>query len=321
MPEGDPAKYSKHGGAPPRLVIWRFSDGKAGHDNQSLGLAEALAREVECEIHSVTLMSAPAAVMCLVKGQTAPFNPHPNPALILGAGHATHLSMLAARRSRGGRVVVLMTPTLPKGLFDLCLIPEHDRPRGAANLVLTRGALNRVRPCADKDASSGLILLGGPSPHFAFETQKVLDQIEAILKSDSTALWTATASRRTPSNFIASLRALDAANLEVVPAEETAVDWLADRLGRTTRVWVTEDSASMVYEALSGGAAVGLLMLQAKRPGRLSRGVEQLAEDDWVTRFDQWANGKILKKPKAALNESERCAKLILNRWPNLTSD
>ena len=72
----------------------------------------------------------------------------PTPDLLLGAGHHTHLSLLAARRIRGGKVVVLMRPSLPPGLFDLCLIPEHDAPPARPNVLATRGALNRIQPAA-----------------------------------------------------------------------------------------------------------------------------------------------------------------------------
>lgn len=318
MPEGEPAQGKRRDGEPRRLVIWRFSDGKPGHDNQSLGLAEALAGEIGCEIHSLAPMGTLTALAHLATGRGVAYPSFPDPDLIIGAGHATHLSMLAARRARGGRVVVLMTPTLPNSLFDLCLIPEHDRPGDAANAVATRGALNRVRPCADKEIASGLILIGGPSPHFAFETRKVLAQIQAVLEEGADVLWTAATSRRTPSDFTTALRALEAPNLVVVPVEETSPDWLAGRLGRTARAWVSEDSASMVYEALSSGAAVGLLALEAKRPGRLSRGIELLVTDGWVTRFHEWREGHALAPPDAPLNEARRCAKIILDRWPGL---
>lgn len=319
MPDGDRAWGARPEVGPGCLVIWRFSDSKAGHDNQSLGLAEALAREVRCDIHSVTPLGAAAALVGLAAARTPAYGAYPDPRLILGAGHATHLSMLAARRSRGGRAVVLMTPTLPKGLFDLCLIPEHDEPQAADNVVVTRGALNRVHPSNEKDASSGLILLGGPSPHFRFDERKVLAQIEAVLTRDSSIRWTATSSRRTPPRLVESLRSLKAPNLELVPVEETGPGWLAGRLARAARAWVTEDSASMVYEALSSGAAVGLLSLEVTTPGRVSRGIERLINGQWLTRYDQWLNGKALCKPKAPLNESQRCARLLLERWPDLT--
>ncbi len=318
MPEGRAARGAgRDVGAGP-VVVWRFSDGKAGHDNQSLGLAEALAGEVRCEIHTLTPLGAATALTALVAGSLPALSSYPDPDLILGAGHATHLSMLAARRARGGRLVLMMSPTLPRRLFDLCLIPQHDWPGAAANVVVTRGALNRVRPGAGKDPNSGLILIGGPSAHFRFDESRLLRQIDTVLKRESKVAWTATTSRRTPAGFAASLKAIEASNFTLVPVEDTSPDWVGDQLARAARVWVTEDSASMVYEALSSGAAVGLLGLDAVRTGRVAGGIEQLVEEGRVTRFDQWIEGKALANAGAPLREAERCARLILERWPEL---
>ena len=34
-------------------VVWRFSDGKPGHDNQSLGLVDALQRRISIKIYDI----------------------------------------------------------------------------------------------------------------------------------------------------------------------------------------------------------------------------------------------------------------------------
>jgi mitochondrial fission protein ELM1 len=143
MPDGAAIQSAHLGAEARRLVIWRFSDKKPGHDNQSLGIAEAMAEEIKCEIHSLTPIGPVMALLSFVTGRAFANEPYPDPDLILGAGHATHLSMLAARRSRGGRVIVLMTPSLPKKLFDLCLIPEHDRPGNGGNVIVTPGQAPR----------------------------------------------------------------------------------------------------------------------------------------------------------------------------------
>ncbi|MDQ2694705.1 MAG: mitochondrial fission ELM1 family protein, partial [Pseudomonadota bacterium] len=115
-------------GAAAARVIWRFSDGRPGHDNQSLGLAEALARLMPVQVFTLAPLPPLPALAGLLTGRAPAALRLPAPDLILGAGHRTHLSLLAARRSRGGRAVVLMSPSLPLRWFDLCLIPEHDDP-------------------------------------------------------------------------------------------------------------------------------------------------------------------------------------------------
>src|SRR5690606_9436172 len=102
------------------------------------------------------------------------------PHLIVAAGHATHLPALAARRARGGRAIVLMRPTLPTPLFDLCLVPEHDLLSLSGRLnrfrvVPTRGVLNPFEASADADQTTGLVLIGGPSKHHGWSDVDMLE--------------------------------------------------------------------------------------------------------------------------------------------------
>ena len=150
------------GGSRAALRIWRLVDGKRGHENQTRGLIEAIAARVEVRVDSIParrglLGATRLARSAEVRALGAP------PTLIVGAGHATHLSMLALARAHGGSTVVLMRPSLPVALFDHCVAPAHDRLPPDPRILLTRGALNRVRPQPRRDPALGLVLLGGPS--------------------------------------------------------------------------------------------------------------------------------------------------------------
>jgi uncharacterized protein len=101
----------------------------------------------------------------------------------------------------------------------------------------------------------------------------------------------------------------------VVPVAETGPDWLPAQLARAGQVWVTADSVSMVYEALTAGAAVGVLETPRQRPSRVSRGLERLAVESWVTPFADWRPGRTLHRPPGIFNEAERCARWIVERW------
>ena len=58
----------------------------------------------------------------------------PKPDILLGAGHATHLDIITAKLKFGGKSVIIMKPTLPYCMFDLCLIPKHDNPPKRENI-------------------------------------------------------------------------------------------------------------------------------------------------------------------------------------------
>jgi mitochondrial fission protein ELM1 len=100
-----------------------------------------------------------------------------------------------------------------------------------------------------------------------------------------------------------------------MPVTETGPDWLPAQLAQTGQVWVTADSVSMIYEALTSGAAVGVLEIPRKRSSRISRGTEQLASEDWVTFFSDWSRERRLRRPPQTFNEAERCARWIIDRW------
>ncbi|NIP97883.1 MAG: hypothetical protein GWO24_32430, partial [Akkermansiaceae bacterium] len=86
--------------------------------------------------------------------------------------------------------------------------------------------------------------------------------------------WNLTNSRRTPAGFLDQLAALP---LQIHPCDETGPDWLPQQLLTAREVWVTEDSMSMIYEALTARARVGLLAMPRKsRRGRIVRGLDQL---------------------------------------------
>ena len=294
-------------------VVWAFTDAKAGHENQTRGLLAALARRQPVDARWIRVPAYASVLSSLMTRRFLPGVGLPPPDLLIGAGHRTHLPLLAARRAHGGRTIVLMKPSLPRAWFDLCVIPEHDDVSGA-NVLSTRGALNPVEP-GQKNARAGLILIGGPSRHHGWSETDILSQVETIVASEKNVHWTLTTSRRTPSATTTRLRVLSFKNLTVVPATETGPGWLSEQLTGAAQAWVTEDSVSMVYEALTAHAATGLLRVPAKRASRVARGVATLIRDGLVTRFANWQGGKKLEAPAAPFNEAARVAAWIGEKW------
>ncbi len=295
------------------VVVWAFTDGKAGHENQTRGLLAALADRQPLDARWINVPAYASVLSSLMTRRFLPGVGLPPPELLIGAGHRTHLPLLAARRAHGGRTIVLMKPSLPRAWFDLCVIPEHDAVTGA-NVLSTRGALNPVAP-GKKNARVGLILIGGPSRHYGWSENEILSQVETIVARENNIGWTLTTSRRTPVASTARLRALTFKNLTLVPVTETGPGWLAERLSSAVQVWVTEDSVSMLYEALTANAATGVLAVPAKRVSRIARGVAVLIRDGLVTGFSDWQRGRKLAPPAAPFNEAARVAAWIGEKW------
>lgn len=303
-----------------KTIVWQIEDGKPGHVNQLRGLTNALAEIMPLDVHTLATPTRRQSLAALWTKQFPSGKNLPTPHLILGAGHATHFAVLAARRARGGRAIVLMKPSLPPALFDLCLVPEHDQVTATEKIITTRGVLNVVRPSRTHDAQSGLILIGGPSSAHGWSDNQMIKQIATVMASDSAIRWTLTTSRRTPSTFLTQLNCqsfidLAFANLQIVSHEQTAPGWLPTQLAQADQVWVSEDSVSMVYESLTSGAAVGVLEVPCQKRGRVAAGVDKLIADGWATRFSEWQSGQRLSPPPEQLDEARRCAEIISGRF------
>lgn len=293
------------------LIIWRLIDGKPGHMQQSLGLVRALQAQVPCEIIDINVASQPVGLMDVLLRRFPGGFMKRRPHLVVGAGHATHFGLLAAKRVTGAFAVVLMKPSLPQFLFDLMVVPEHDELPAGPRVITTRGVLNPMRP-GTKQPGSVLVLLGGESKHAGWDDTAVLQQVEIVAASVAArAQLTVADSRRTPDSLSRTLHERFGERFQAWDA--CPPGWLADTLAVTETVWVTEDSVSMVYEALTAGCRVGLLKLpDAQADGRVMRGVGRLVDDGVVTRFNDWYSGQHGLSAPPAFNEAERVAALVI---------
>jgi mitochondrial fission protein ELM1 len=291
-----------------------LGDGKPGHENQSLGLAEALGRLRACDVRRLPLggISRWMRVSRAMKLASA----WPKPDLLLGAGHATHWTLFRLASKLRARSVVLMKPSLPVGWFDLCIAPAHDFPgtRPPENVVTTMGAMNRVPFDPEARRSGGVMLVGGPSASHGWDEEGMLARLEDVVADAAPGYWRLTTSRRTPAGMLARLRERLSA-VEVWSCEDTGPDWVPARLGEVAEAWVTADSVSMVYEALSSGARVGLLPVPEKIPdSRVLRGLADLLDRGFLTGYETWRAGRTLAAPPHVLREADRCAALVLER-------
>jgi len=293
------------------LTLWLIGDGKPGHENQSLGLAEAIQRRVACEIHRISIVGK-GGFFGRIRAALAAGTKLPKPDFIIAAGHATHLPLLWLARKYSAKSIVLMRPSLPLRCFDLCIAPSHDFPNKPTrkNLILTRGAINRVH-ASDSPKTGKLILIGGPSKTHGWDGEAMLDMLAKITLGDG---WQLTDSRRAPEGFLDQAR-VRLEGLEIFSCQQTPLDWLPSKLREADEVWVSEDSVSMIYEALSSGARVGLLSVpRLNRSSRVLRGIDELVEERFLTPFSAWQNVGHLRAAPETLNEAARCAGIVLGK-------
>lgn len=312
------------------MVIYIVSDGKKGHLSQTRGLANALLErarlrrpQAEHSCHEVDVSTKGFFAKLFYKGKDLDL---PQPDLVLCAGHGTHAAALGLARHKRCLCMVCMKPSLPLSAFDLCIMPRHDMPENGKvppNVFCTNGAINSIRPRPDVPKAHTLILVGGPSKGFSWDAELVLTQLATITRYNTIPM-VLTTSRRTPADFVQDI-ARACPGIRVVPVEETGPDWVPDHLARAREVWVTQDSVSMVYEALSSGAPVGIItMAQATQhgrrrgPSRVERGIHMLMEEGTVHSFTEWAKTHSLPTQAEVICEAARAADYILERFPDL---
>ncbi len=297
----------------PPLVIWRLLDGKPGHENQSLGLVNAIKRKTNCESYDISVNGNLEALMHYLSAMWPFGRGLPYPDLIIGAGHGTHIHLLAAKKAYGGHSIVLMQPSLPVAWFDLCVIPEHDAYHGDGHYIETRGVLNTLNNTGVHHADKALIMIGGPSRHYEWDTKNIITQIDQLLIQNPAITFTLTTSRRTPPAFLAEIAQFKHQHLIIVPFDQTPPNWVKAQLADVAFAWITEDSVSMIYESLTAHVAVGTLNLKTKHENRVTKGVNQLVNNRFVVRFDAQSHYKSLLRAVPGFMEAERCATLILN--------
>jgi mitochondrial fission protein ELM1 len=289
------------------LKIWLITDNKPGHKNQLEGLLRALSRKHPInpswiEIHSFfhTLISF---FNVLKSKKEIDF--------CIGAGHKTHLFLILCKLFLHTKTIVLMKPSLPLCWFDLVIIPEHDGLLSAPNIFRTTGVINKIVHSSQHNKNTGLFLIGGPSKHFGWNNQEIIHQIQTIMQSQPSIHWTLTTSRRTPKSFVPQLQQA-MCKLEIVPHTESTPEWLPEILAKTGQAWVSKDSVSMIYEALSSGTRVGLLSLPCLQKGRIQQGLERLLLNRQLVDFSQWVKNQHFPNTPLVLKEADRVAEFIL---------
>ncbi|AHF91646.1 nucleoside-diphosphate-sugar epimerase [Opitutaceae bacterium TAV5] len=307
-----------------------LSDGRPGHENQSIGLAQAVQRRLGGETAATVdvVRFAPGASLC-GRIRAARAEGEGAPRLVIAAGHSTHLPLWLAALRFGAPSVVIMKPSLPVWLFDLCFAPRHDlrgaladgASGGRERIVPTLGALNRLpERTAEEIAAAkeprGLLLLGGPSKHHGWDMAALVPAVVAVLAARPDLSWTIGDSRRTPVDTLERLRAAGA-QAQFAPHGQTGPGWLPEQLAKASEAWVTEDSVSMIHEAVTAGARTGVLPVPRLRANdRVARSVDELVAAGYATRFADWqAGGRALRKPPGLLHETGRCAEIVTQRF------
>ena len=167
---------------------------------------------------------------------------------------------------------------------------------------------------ADKEPGSGLILLGGTSAHFEWSNPAIGKHVDAIVGASPDVRWQVCDSRRTPDGLRECLSG--APNLTFRHWQSMSADFLEKTLPRTEYVWVSADSASMLYESLAAQAQVGVLALQPKRRrgNKHAASLQALIADGYVVSSADGYRLTSTARETRFPPENHRCAQIVLDR-------
>ena len=199
--------------------------------------------------------------------------------LFISAGSKAAPFCLALAKATHNKCAVLMTPSvLGTKPFNYAIVPEHDNPdRKAENIITTIGAPNHIYAPSLKDIASHYfsgknleghkviaLLIGGSDANYRINSRwarNILTPFREI--RDAKIL--ITTSRRTGEGVEDTIQEIFSGcpNVEYMflYSRTPNQNSITAILGAATHVIVTEDSVSMVSEAVTAGFRVGLIRL------------------------------------------------------------
>lgn len=323
-------------------TCWVITDGRRGIENQSLGIAEALKKEIplRIEIKRVRLRfpfnilpgecfppllvgKNPLALFARRRDHVDP----PWPDIIIATGRTSIPYSIAIKKVNNGHTFTIQTqsPRVHVSLFDLVVPPRHDLLTGP-NVEPIQGSPNRI---TDEYLNQGkkefttriahlprplvAVLIGGKSKHHSMSrawTDEFSSQLLAMARRYDSGLMV-TVSRRTGDKNLALLqKKLKGPNIFFWDGR--GENPYAGILAMADYIIVTSDSTNMITEAAATGKPVYL----AEMPGgstKFRRFYKDMNEYG-ATRFFE---GTLASWRYTPLRETERIAKIVRNRLEN----
>lgn len=280
-----------------------MTDGKAGMESQCVGLAEAMGLapvikrvRLRTPWHELTPYVRLGGRLQFTSASDELEPPWPD--LLIATGrHSVAASLLVRKLSkRQARTVQLQNPVIPTSHFDLVVVPRHDNLSGA-NVIATRGALNRVTPALIKESAERIawrfahlkppfiaVLIGGSNASYRLGPEEMFALADrlGLCAHDMKASLLITPSRRTGDENLDILKSALVGTPHYLweGADENPYFGF---LGMADFIVATSDSVNMVSEAASTGKPVYVFDLPGGSP-KFNR-FHQALRDEGVTRI------------------------------------
>jgi hypothetical protein len=233
----------------------------------------------------------------------------PLPDLLIASGKqsiaaALHVRQMGKRDGHRVVTVFIQNPGIAPSHFDLVIAPKHDRIVGE-NVMATRGALHRItREKLEEGAAKLLprvahlprpyigVLIGGANISYALGPDEIAKLGDALIRAarETGGSLLITASRRTGDDNVGRLKRALAGTPSFLWDGEGDNPYFG-LLGLADHLVVTNDSVSMVSEAVATGKPVYVFALPGKagrsrKSRKFARFHTDMAEAGWTRAFD-----------------------------------
>ncbi len=294
------------------MDILLLADARPGHFRQSEGLAAAIGRRCDVRVRRLAVRPRPLLKGTLLRWLVRAHLPPAlvlrlacglegaaigRPDLIISAGSETLAANVLAHRLTGAANVFIGTiRDLPERDFAAVLTTfpsQAARPRhvlAAKPTLVDPDRLPSPRPittAGDLAGASLGVLVGGPTPSHRWSDGdwRALATLLATIAAGTGARLRITTSRRTPAAAVAALRALDATGaVETLSIFGEAPAVALDVFFGADVLLVTDDSATMVFEAVAARRPVVTLAPADRRPTRDDEAFDHLAAGALIRR-------------------------------------
>lgn len=249
-----------------RILI--ISDGKAGHEAQSKGVAQALGGDISWHRVEPSGLNKMLAPWMPADARSKPAPPWPDIAIATGRLAMPALRSLKSLVGIGTYRVALQDPRTSSSVADLIWCPEHDKRRGA-NVITTLTSPHpfsadvleelRARPLAsiaELPTPRIGVIVGGPNKVFSYTSDditRLAEGVEAVARSGAGLM--ITPSRRTPPELMAAIDKASKDGARIVWRGEGDNPY-PQFLANADAFIVTADSVSMTGEAVATGQPV-----------------------------------------------------------------
>jgi len=333
----------------PVRTVLVLNDGRAGHLNQSMAVARELARarltqgyndgDTRITVVDVKYKSKFSRIVLSIGAVFASWRCHGRMGLlklcleeesyvtlmktysefVISCGSSLAPVNIFMSKENNAKNIVIMKPggALRLRRFNLAIIPRHDEPGTAKNVVVTELAPNLIdegktrrdsesmKSRAHLDAKDAVgLFVGGDNPEFTLTGDIMNSVIEGVSRfcDHSAVPLLVTTSRRTSTeceNILKNRLKNDPRCKFLVIANEKNFDFTVGGILAMSKIAVvSEESISMISEAISAGRKVVVFRLSKKNDAvtKHERALKSLADEGYVTIAESSNLANVLEK-------------------------